>query len=63
MPNKERCMKGIGLLGMSWESTVSHYQIINRVVRQGLGGLHPARCLLYSVDLAETETCRLGPMG
>ena len=52
-------MKVIGLLGgMSWESTVSYYQIINRVVRQRLGGLHSAKCLLYSVDFAEIEACQ-----
>ena len=49
-------MKTIGLLGgMSWESTVSYYQIINRIVKQRLGGLHSAKCLLYSVDFAEIE--------
>lgn len=52
-------MKVIGLLGgMSWESTVSYYQIINRVVRQRLGGLHSAKCLLFSVDFAEIEACQ-----
>lgn len=53
-------MKTIGLLGgMSWESTVSYYQIINRVVKQRLGGLHSAKCLLYSVDFAEIEVCQV----
>ena len=52
-------MKVIGLLGgMSWESTVSYYQIINRMVRQRLGGLHSAKCLLFSVDFAEIEACQ-----
>ena len=52
-------MKTIGLLGgMSWESTVSYYQIINRIVKQRLGGLHSAKCLLYSVDFAEIEVCQ-----
>ena len=52
-------MKTIGLLGgMSWESTVSYYQIINRIVKQRLGGLHSAKCLLYSVDFAEIEACQ-----
>ena len=50
-------MKTIGLLGgMSWESTVSYYQTINRVVGERLGGLHSARILLYSVDFQEIET-------
>jgi aspartate racemase len=49
-------MKTIGLLGgMSWESTVPYYQVINRAVAQELGGLHSARVLLYSVDFAEME--------
>lgn len=49
-------MKTMGLLGgMSWESTVPYYQIINRVVKERLGGLHSARCILYSVDFAELE--------
>ena len=49
-------MKTIGLLGgMSWESTVSYYQTINRIVGQRLGGLHSARILLHSVDFDEIE--------
>jgi aspartate racemase len=46
----------IGLLGgMSWESTVTYYQELNRGVRDRLGGLHSASCLLSSVDFAEVE--------
>lgn len=49
-------MKTIGLIGgMSWESTVSYYQIINRGVAARLGGLHSAKMLLYSVDFEEIE--------
>ena len=49
-------MKTIGLLGgMSWESTVPYYQIINRAVGERLGGLHSAKILLYSVDFGEIE--------
>lgn len=52
-------MKTIGLIGgMSWESTVTYYQIVNRVVQQRLGGLHSARVLLDSVDFAEIEACQ-----
>ena len=52
-------MKTIGLLGgMSWESTLTYYQIINMVTAQTLGGLHSARCLLYSVDFDEIERCQ-----
>ena len=49
-------MKTIGLIGgMSWESTVTYYQIINETIREELGGLHSARILMYSVDFAEIE--------
>ena len=49
-------MKTIGLIGgMSWESTVIYYQILNSVIREQLGGLHSAKCLLYSVDFHEIE--------
>ncbi|NCB42068.1 MAG: aspartate/glutamate racemase family protein [Clostridia bacterium] len=49
-------MKTIGLIGgMSWESTIPYYRIINEVVKERLGGLHSARCILYSVEFAEIE--------
>ena len=49
-------MKKIGLIGgMSWESSVTYYQIINQVVKQQLGGLHSAECILYSVNFQEIE--------
>ena len=49
-------MKTIGLLGgMSWESTVLYYQIVNRTVAERLGGLHSAKVLLSSVDFDEIE--------
>jgi aspartate racemase len=49
-------VKTTGLLGgMSWESTVSYYQTINRVVGKHLGGLHSAKILLYSVDFHDVE--------
>lgn len=52
-------MKTIGLIGgMSWESTVSYYKIINETVKEQLGGLHSAKILLYSVDFAEIEKCQ-----
>lgn len=52
-------MKTIGLLGgMSWESTVTYYQVVNRIVKRELGGLHSAKVLLYSVDFAEIEACQ-----
>ncbi|MFE4968164.1 aspartate/glutamate racemase family protein [Streptomyces sp. NPDC056660] len=49
-------MKVIGLLGgMSWESTLYYYQELNRGVRERLGGLHSAQCVMHSVDFAEIE--------
>jgi aspartate racemase len=44
---------------MSWESTITYYQIINEVVKERLGGFHSAKCLLYSVDFQEIETCQV----
>ena len=49
-------MKTIGLIGgMSWESTVTYYQVINETIKEELGGLHSAKLLLYSVDFDEIE--------
>ena len=49
-------MKTIGLLGgMSWQSTIPYYRIINETIKQRLGGLHSAKVILYSVDFAEIE--------
>jgi aspartate racemase len=49
-------MKTIGLIGgMSWESTTSYYQEINRGVAKALGGFHSAKIALYSVDFDEIE--------
>ncbi|HET9419978.1 MAG TPA: aspartate/glutamate racemase family protein [Nocardioides sp.] len=46
-------MRRIGLLGgMSWQSTVEYYRLVNDLVVERLGGLHSADCLLYSVDFA-----------
>ena len=49
-------MKTIGLIGgMSWESTVVYYQLLNRMARERLGGLHSAKLLMWSFDFAEIE--------
>ncbi|MFF8832654.1 aspartate/glutamate racemase family protein [Streptomyces sp. NPDC015131] len=49
-------MKTIGLIGgMSWESSAEYYRLLNQLVRERLGGLHSARCILHSVDFAEIE--------
>jgi aspartate racemase len=49
-------MKKIGLIGgMSWESSLVYYKIINERVREVLGGFHSAKCIMESVDFAEIE--------
>jgi aspartate racemase len=49
-------VKTIGLIGgMSWESSLEYYRILNETTKARLGGLHSARCILYSVDFAEIE--------
>jgi len=49
-------MKTIGLIGgMSWESTAVYYELLNRMVRERLGGLHSAKLLLWSFDFAQIE--------
>jgi aspartate racemase len=49
-------MKRIGLLGgMSWESSIEYYRLVNEIARERFGGLHSADCLLRSVDFAEIE--------
>jgi aspartate racemase len=49
-------MKTIGLIGgMSWESSAEYYRIINQTVKERLGGLHSAQCILFSFDFQEIE--------
>ena len=49
-------MKTIGMIGgMSWESSLEYYRILNETVKTRLGGLHSAKCIMYSVDFAEIE--------
>lgn len=46
-------MRTIGMIGgMSWESTAHYYRIINQEVRERIGGLHSARCVLLSLDFS-----------
>ncbi len=52
-------MKTIGLIGgMSWESSLEYYRIINEAVKEKLGEPHSCRSILYSVDFAEFEKLR-----
>lgn len=52
-------MKTVGLIGgMSWESTIPYYKIINEIVKEKLGGLHSAKIILYSVEFDEIEKCQ-----
>jgi aspartate racemase len=49
-------MKIIGMIGgMSWESSLEYYRIVNQAVKEKLGGFHSAQCLLYSVDFDDVE--------
>jgi aspartate racemase len=49
-------MKRIGLIGgMSWESSAEYYRLVNEVVKEKLGGLHSADCVMISVDFDEIE--------
>ncbi|MEM9953868.1 MAG: aspartate/glutamate racemase family protein [Chloroflexota bacterium] len=53
-------MKTIGLIGgLSWESSIEYYRIINETVRERMGGLHSADCLMYSFDFAEIEALQM----
>ena len=53
-------MKTIGLIGgMSWESSIEYYRILNEAVRERLGGLHSAVSLMLSVDFAEIEKLQM----
>jgi aspartate racemase len=52
-------LKTVGLIGgMSWESTIPYYKIINEIVKEKLGGLHSAQIILYSVEFDEIEKCQ-----
>jgi aspartate racemase len=49
-------MRTIGLLGgMSWESSIEYYRMLNEAVRERQGGLHSAECVMWSVDFAAIE--------
>jgi aspartate racemase len=49
-------VRTIGLLGgMSWESSIEYYRLLNEAMRDRLGGLHSAECLMWSVDFAPIE--------
>ena len=53
-------MKTLGLLGgMSWESTSTYYTIINRRIREKLGGTHSSSCLIHSFDFCEIEKLQI----
>ena len=55
-------MKTIGMIGgTSWESTVEYYRIINETVKEKFGGLHSAKCLMYSVEFQNiTDLMKVG---
>lgn len=50
-------MKTIGMIGgMSWESSKVYYELLNKLVREELGGFHSCKCIMYSVDFYEIES-------
>jgi len=52
----EDVMKTMGMIGgMSWESSLEYYRVVNEAIKERLGGFHSAKCVLYSVDFAEVE--------
>ena len=52
-------MKTIGLIGgMSWESTVTYYQVINETIKKKLGGLHSAKVLISSIDFHDVAVAQ-----
>jgi len=54
-------MKTIGMIGgMSWESSLEYYRLVNEAVKEKMGGLHSAKCILYSVDFGEIEKMLAG---
>lgn len=53
-------MRVIGLLGgMSWQSSAEYYRLLNQLTRERLGGLHSARCVLFSVDFDEIDRLQI----
>lgn len=53
-------MKTIGMIGgLSWESSLLYYRIINETVKERMGGAHSARCLMFSFDFAEIEALQM----
>lgn len=49
-------MKTIGLIGgMSWESSIEYYKLINELVKEKLGGVHSCKSIMHSVDFSEIE--------
>lgn len=59
LPDTAPVRQVIGLIGgMSWKSSAEYYRLINEGVRARLGGLHSARCLLWSFDFADIEQCQ-----
>jgi len=56
MSTRSEVVKTIGLLGgLTWESTIEYYRLINEGVRDKLGGLHSARIVMHSLDFAKVE--------
>ena len=53
-------MKMIGLIGgMSWQSSIEYYRIINETAASQLGGSHSAKSIMVSVDFADIEALQM----
>lgn len=52
-------MKTIGIIGgMSWESSIEYYRLINQLVKQKLGGLASAKIVMNSLNFEEIVACQ-----
>src|SRR4030043_1830884 len=57
MLKAEKAMKTIGLVGgVSWESSLEYYRVINQYTKERLGGFHSAQIVLCPVGFAEVES-------
>jgi aspartate racemase len=49
-------MRTIGVLGgITWHSAAEYYRLLNTLVNERAGGIHAARCVLFSVDVGEID--------
>ena len=52
--SKASQMKTIGIIGgVSWQSSIEYYRLMNELVAKQLGGLHSAKILMHSIEFGE----------